>query len=672
MRTLALLLLSTTALGTAALGAELPVRAVTLSSASLAEIVRAGPVTGDATVTLRAPLAAVDDLLKSLVVVDPAGRVEAIRLPAQDLAAEAFRGLPLRPEDFENRVALLRALRGQMAEAGGAQGRIAEAEEAASGLRLTLITATGLRAVLLAPGDAVRLSDASLAARVDRAAAALAAASLADERELSVVLRAPPGTVREVTVLSVVGAPVWKPTYRLILPETQGEARLQGLAVVENLSGADWSQVRLSLVSGNPAAYRQALYRPVVLPRPEMPLAVGEVVQPRADTGPRPAPAMAEGRSRLAAPGMAMAAAPPAAAPAPPPPMQDSVAGMAATETAATPGRIAFVLANPVSIAAGETASVPFLDARLPAQRVWWVQDTAVPHPLAAVRVQNTTGAVLPAALATLFGGEGAEAGAFLGDAALPATPAGEARLLAFARDRDVVMGRALSSTSRPIRVALQRGRVLVTTLSSETTRLAIDPRGRSGAVIIDMPRREGWTPSFQVASQGDFGLRHEVALAGTRASFDLTYTREVENALPLWDPGLRPIDTLDWRALTAEAELRRLPGGPGTLERLREIHARLAENAPGRAVLASVIADMEAVRALFDAWRAAARDHAVANAALDRARQAAEDRTGTAQNEGRRALNAASQAAERAGEAADTAWAAWRRRTEAMLAREG
>jgi hypothetical protein len=669
MRTLAVLLAST-ALATAALGAELPVRAVTLSSASLAEIVRAGPVTGDATVTLRAPLSAIDDLLKSLVVVDPAGRVEAIRLPAQDLAAEAFRGLPLRPEDFENRVALLRALRGQMAEAGGAEGRIAEAEETAAGLRLTLITATGLRAVLLAPGDAVRLTDANLAARVDRAAAALAAASLADERELSVVLRAPAGTVREVTVLSVVGAPVWKPSYRLILPETQGEARLQGLAVVENLSGADWSQVRLSLVSGNPAAYRQALYRPVVLPRPEMPLAVGEVVQPRADTGPRPAPAMAEGRSRLASPGMAMAAAP--AAPAPAPPMQDSVAGMAATETSATPGRIAFVLANPVSIAAGETASVPFLDARLPAQRVWWVQDTAAPHPLAAVRLRNTTGAVLPAALTTLFGGEGAEAGAFLGDAALPATPAGEARLLAFARDRDVVLGRAQASTSQPIRVVPQRGRVVVTTLSSETTRLAIDPRGRSGALVIDMPRREGWTPGFQVASQGDFGLRHEVALAGTRASFDLTYTRELESALPLWDPGLRPIDTLDWRALTAEAELRRLPGAPGTLERLREIHARLAENAPGRAVLASVIADMEAVRTLYDAWRAAARDHAVAIAALDRARQAAEDRTGTAQNEARRALNAASQAAERAGEAADTAWAAWRRRTEAMLAREG
>jgi hypothetical protein len=669
MRTLALLLLSTS-LATAA---ELPVRAVTLSSASLAEIVRAGPVTGDTTITLRAPLSAIDDLLKSLVVVDPAGRVEAIRLPAQDLAAEAFRGLPLKPEDFANRVALMGALRGQMVEAGGATGRIAEAEEIEAGLRLTLVTDTGIRAVVLAAGEAAKLSDPDLAARVARAAAALAAARLADERELSLVLRAPAGAAREVTILSVVGAPVWKPSYRLIVPEGRGDARLQGMAVIENFSGADWTNVRLSLVSGNPAAFRQALFTPVVLPRPIMPLAVGEVVQARPDSGPRPVPpAMAQAES--AARGRALPAPMAMAAPAPPPPpqpMQDSMAGIAATETAATPGRIAFTLANPVTVAAGETASVPFLDARLPAERLWWVQDATSPHPLAAVRIRNATGAVLPAALATLFGGEGRELGVYLGDAQLPPTPDGETRLLAFARDRDVILARAVNSASRPIKVAVQRGRVVLTSLNTDTTSLGIDPRGRRGNVIIDMPRRDGWTPSFAVASQGDFGLRHEAAVDGARTTLDLAYTREADQVLPLWDQALRPIDTLDWRAMTAEAELRRLPGAPGTLERLREILARLPANAPGRASLEAVIEDMAAVRGLFDAWRNAARSYATANAALERARQAAEDRSGAARDDARRALNLASVAAERAGTDADTAWAAWRRRTEAMLARE-
>lgn len=666
MRTLALLLLCTTV----ASAAELPVRAVTLSSASLAEIVRAGPVTGDTSITLRAPLSAIDDLLKSLVVVDPAGRVEAIRLPAQDLAAEAFRGLPLKPEDFANRVALMGALRGQLVEAGGTTGRIAEAEEIEAGLRLTLVTDTGIRAVVLGAGEAARLADPDLAQRVARAAAALAAARLADERELVLVLRAPAGVAREVTILSVVGAPVWKPSYRLIVPEGRGDARLQGMAVIENFSGADWTNVRLSLVSGNPAAFRQALFTPVILPRPIMPLSVGEVVQARPDSGPRPVPpamAMAEGAARARSLPAPMAAP----APAPPQPMQDSMAGIAATETAATPGRIAFTLANPVTVAAGETASVPFLDARLPAERLWWVQDATSAHPLAAVRLRNSTGAVLPAALATLFGGEGRELGVYLGDAQLPPTPDGETRLLAFARDRDVTLARAVNSASRPIKVAVQRGRVVLTSLNTDTTSLGIDPRGRRGLVIIDMPRRDGWTPGFAVASQGDFGLRHEAAVDGARATLDLAYTREADQVLPLWDSGLRPIDTLDWRALTAEAELRRLPGARGTLERLREILARLPANAPGRESLVAVIEDMAAVRGLYDAWRNAARTYATANATLDRARQAAEDRTGAARDEARRALNSASVAAERAGTEADTAWATWRRRTEAMLARE-
>ena len=49
--------------------------------------------------------------------------LEGVRLPARDLEREAFRGLPLRPEDFADRASLLRALRGQRVSAGGATGR---------------------------------------------------------------------------------------------------------------------------------------------------------------------------------------------------------------------------------------------------------------------------------------------------------------------------------------------------------------------------------------------------------------------------------------------------------------------------------------------------------------------------------------------------------------------
>ena len=157
-------------LASTALGAELPVRSVTLSSAGLAQIERAGELQPADNVTFRAPLQDIDDLLRSLVVVDAGGTVEGLRLPGFDLTNEAFRGLPLRPADFSSRVAMLAALRGQEAEAGGVQGRIADAAETDRGLRLSLITERGLTTVLLRDGDEMTLTDRTLATRVEMSA----------------------------------------------------------------------------------------------------------------------------------------------------------------------------------------------------------------------------------------------------------------------------------------------------------------------------------------------------------------------------------------------------------------------------------------------------------------------------------------------------------------------
>jgi len=47
--------------------------------------------------------------------------------------------------------------------------------------------------------------------------------------------------------------PLWKATYRLVLPADVGAttARLQGWAVLENFSGQPWNDVELTLLSGN-------------------------------------------------------------------------------------------------------------------------------------------------------------------------------------------------------------------------------------------------------------------------------------------------------------------------------------------------------------------------------------------------------------------------------------
>ncbi len=654
-----------------AFAAELPVVSVTLSNAGLAQIERRGSVPATEAVVLRSPIEDVDDLLKSLVVLDPAGTIEGVRLPAQDAAAEAFRGLPLRPDDFATRVTLLRALRGQMVEAGGFSGRLADAEEADEGLRLALVTDTGIATAFVREGEEVRLSDTALAARVRRAADALAAVRTEDERRIEIALRA--DRTRDVSLLSVTGAPLWKPSWRLLVPEGEGKARLLGWAVIENRSGTDWERVRLALVSGNPAAYRQALYSPIEVPRQQIPVRAAESVTVRADTGARPPPPPAP------APAAPMAAAPPAARAfgGSPPAMERDrmareVAAQPQAEAQTSIGRVAFVLPAPVTVRSGETANVPFLDAQIPAERIWWVQELGARNPLLAVRVTNDTGAVLPDGIVTVFGSDGREAGAFLGDSEMRAVAPNDPRILAFGRDRDVLLTHASSTTERPTAIALQRGTLVVHALRRDESALAVDPKGARGKLVIDLPRRGDAKPDFTVAAEGDFGIRHEVVLDGSATTLRLGFEREVQNRLPLWDSGFRPFDTLpSWRGFDLEASIRRLPGGPGTLERLREMLARLPADAKGRDILASVTEAMADIRAKLDAARTAIQAYGVADAALDRARQAVEDRTGPQREEARRRLNDASLAADRAGAAADTAWASWREATQRLLSRE-
>jgi len=607
----------------------------------------------------RAPLGDVDDLLRSLMILDPAGRVEGLSLPGRDLLNEAFRGLPLRPADFENRASFLNALRGQEAEAAGARGRIATAAETEAGLTLSLIAPRGLLSVLLKPGDEVTLTDPALAARVARAAEALAAARSDDERRIEIRLRS--DRARQVAVIYIAGAPLWKPSYRLMAPPlgaTGGQARLMGWAVVENASGSDWEGVRISLVSDEAAAFHQPIFEPITVPRPELPVRIVEAIRVTPDTGPQP---------MVAAAAPMMAPPPPApraamradAAPAPAP-----LAVNVAAEAGA--GRVAFTLEQPVSIRSGETANLPFLDLNLPAERLWWVQDLAATRPLQALRFRNTSNHVLPDGLITVFGGPGAPS--FLGDAELRALSPGDQRLIAFARDRDLRLASQSTNREDITRINLRRGFITLESKRIEETALTIDPRGASGVMVIDLPRRPGASPRFPVAAEGNFGLRHETQLEAVPKTIRLGFERDQRQDLPLWDQALGDPLLMQPAQFDLEASLRRIPGGPGSVERLQEILSRTGADVPGRDVLASTITALQQIRTLLDTARLAAREARSADQALARARQAVEDRTGGEQQAARQRLNAASREAEAKGAASSRAFEAWQRAVIALL----
>src|SRR5205085_9450946 len=80
----------------------------------------------------------------------------------------------------------------------------------------------------------------------------------------------------------VVENPIWKTSYRLVLPtltakkdeqdkEKKAEAKkpyLQGWAVVENQTDEDWNDVRMALISGRPISFQMNLYDSLFITRP--------------------------------------------------------------------------------------------------------------------------------------------------------------------------------------------------------------------------------------------------------------------------------------------------------------------------------------------------------------------------------------------------------------------
>ncbi|MBV8776348.1 MAG: hypothetical protein JO258_04050, partial [Alphaproteobacteria bacterium] len=440
--------------------ADLTLKRVTLSSGGVGYFEYEAVVEADATLTLDVPLNQVDDVLKSLVVYDQSGRAGEITLPGREPLAQGFSDLPFDQKALGSLADLLNALQGAEIRIAGDKpfsGRLLHAEHEAvhnrdgvteSRARLSVMSDDGLRQITIKDLDTVEFTDPAIAAQVKTALMRVAAYRAQGRRQLSLTTHG--GGKRTVRVGYVVGMPLWKATYRLSLAAdpAAATARLQGWAVLENFSGQGWSDVELTLLSGNPVTFRQALYESYYVPRPSVPVESGNRVLPPPDSGafaetaakaaenaPRDATRRAErpvgGMAQLAAP--ATSAPMPVPAPAAPPPAQIDQA--AAAENAS---QVAFILPYKVNVAAGQSLVVPLIDLELPAARVDLYQPaTAQSHPLVAIELTNAADTGLPPGVLTLY--DQTRAGAqYLGDARLAVFPTGEKRLLSYAVDNKV------------------------------------------------------------------------------------------------------------------------------------------------------------------------------------------------------------------------------------------
>ncbi|RTR19900.1 hypothetical protein [Azospirillum griseum] len=527
----------------------LVLKRVQLSTGGVGSFEYEARVTGDAALTLEVRRDQVDDVLKSVVVYDDRGGVGTIDLPGAEPLDTAFRELPFSRDDLTSPAALLTALKGAEVETDGARaltGRVLSVTEetaqttftganSAGGAtitrhRLSLMTASGVRQLILEDTDALRFTDPRVQAQVNAALAAIADNARRERRRLTVrsLANGAEGE-RTVRVAFVAATPLWKATYRLSLPAvgasnktngqgqtngqaTQAQGGLQGWAVLENLSGEDWRDVSLSVVSGNPVTLRQALYTPYSVERPEVPVEVLGRVLPTSDEG---GVALDRGRGLSAAESarpapVAMAAPPPPAmaapmaapmakaapfAAAPPPPLASASVTSAEATAADTSTQVLFRYPQPVTLANGGTLMMPIADRALPVERIALYQPNTQPrHPLAALRLRNDSQTALPPGLLTFYETVN-NAPTHVGDARMATLPVGESRLLSFAVDSAVTIDRA-DQPSRHLTRATAADGVMLLTVSDRQTSVYTVAGARDGdrKLVIEHPRRPGWT----------------------------------------------------------------------------------------------------------------------------------------------------------------------------------
>jgi hypothetical protein len=538
-----------------AAGDELPIRRITLYRSGVGFFQRAGSVVGDARVQLRFKTDQVNDILKSLVLLDlSGGRIDAVSYASKDPLERRLASFGINIGDNPSAGEILNRLRGSpvrlVSQDGEVSGAIMNVERRPTVIPgapgtptavhdlpwVNLITAKGVRSVNLTTVTGFEILDRNLADELNKALAALA--EYRAESTKTVDLSFSGQGTRQVVVAYVHEMPVWKTTYRLVLPDEAGKSptgTLHGWAVVENTTDQDWTDVRLALVAGRPVSFQMDLYEPLYTSRPTIPVPTMAGVMPRqyqegVNEGLRVAMETAESRaSSLTARPAARRAAPGAPPPAEPAskagaggrspfrdgqlsergdadarlgdvPMLDAAAlsdyAAAAQGQAGSVGEVfQYELQTPVTIERQRSAMIPLISAPVQARRVsiFNLADRA-DHPMRGVELKNTSDLqLLPGPLA-VFEGEGGAA--YAGDATVGHIPAGDKRLVAYAVDLDVAALTKPESTTTVTRLRIVDGLFEQTVKQQNTVTYGFENKDtrRPRTILVEHPRLADWT----------------------------------------------------------------------------------------------------------------------------------------------------------------------------------
>ncbi len=268
---------------------QLPLKRVIIYSNGVAYFERRGTVTGKAEINLSFKQSQVDDVLKSLVVLDLGkGRIGAVSYNSSAPPSARLKEIPFSISAGTNGGAF-GGLAGVLYQLQGAKVAVTANNRAATGAVLTVeehrvqidsnkpptilhtlvITSDSgeLQSFDLSEVRSVKLLDEGAQHDLKEFANATASARRRDSKTITVTSDGEGS--REMIVSYTIAAPIWKTNYRVVL-DADGKPFFQGWAIVDNVSEEDWSNVQLSLVSGTPISFIQPVQQPMYRHRPVM------------------------------------------------------------------------------------------------------------------------------------------------------------------------------------------------------------------------------------------------------------------------------------------------------------------------------------------------------------------------------------------------------------------
>jgi hypothetical protein len=528
-----------------ALPAELPIKEVSLYKHGVAFFERSGTLAQGESARLDFNASDMNDVLKSLTIEERCGgKISGLRYDAMDPLSHKLSEFPFQVGGAESLSAMLDQLKGARLELKfgnetvsgaivssrmtGATDKQPEREQ------LTLLVDSGdLRNLDLSAASGIRFTDPQLQAQFKDYLAALSASRSKEKR--SVYIDSVDSKAREIVASYMIPAPVWKSSYRLIFDPKAGTEQpvLEGWAIVDNTTGEDWTNVRLSLVSGRPISFISQLYAPRYVTRPvgELPedRASAPVLHPgayeaEADALAKKAPGVGGGAAGGVLGGMiggvmggvaGGVASPPPVLAAVPQRMRvegnfqagqqggNQSAGQTEGQLVAPSSIISqalsqelgelfeYRIATPVTIRKDESAMLPFLQQKIESRKLLIYSQHGSEHPTNAAELTNTSGKTLDGGPITVY-----DDGAYGGEALMETLKAGDKRLISYAVDLGTRVTEAFDSKQEVVREIHANRGVLTAKMAAQETRTytARNVDQKAKTLIIEYPLRPGYT----------------------------------------------------------------------------------------------------------------------------------------------------------------------------------